>query len=229
MLLNRQRVKFWQKIIFGAMALLMAGFLIFGYSGVASGCHGNGISTGNSALDQQAKAAQAALKKNPSDSVALLQMAQVYQAQGNTQTEGSAEQATSFAKALDFYDRYLALPDKTLGTGARGLRFDALANVAAVQIRLFALKDVVRTYQKMLKLQPHNTLLYLQLGSAADQARETKAALKAFSTYLKLEPKSQYTAQVKARIAALSASASPTPSASAVATGQPSPSPSTTK
>jgi len=225
MLLNRQRVKFWQRIIFGAMAALMAGFLIFGYSGVASGCHNGGVNTGNSALDQQAKAAQAVLKKNPSDSTALLQMAQVFQAQGNGQTDGSAEQATSFAKALGFYDRYLALTDKALGSGAKGLRFDALTNVAAVQMRLFAVKDVVNTYQKMIKLQPRNTLLYLQLGAAAEQAGETKAALKAFTTFLKLDPKSQYAAQVKQRITALTATASP--SASAAAT--PSPSPSATK
>jgi hypothetical protein len=228
MLLNRQRVKFWQRIIFGAMAALMAGFLIFGYSGVVSSCNGgNSVNTGNSALDQQAKAAQAALKKNPNDASALLSMAQVYQAQGNGQTSGSADQATSFTKALDYYDRYLALSDKTLGGNPRGLRFDALTNIAAIQIQLYALKDVVKTYQKMLKLQPTNTLLYLQLGSAAEQASETKTALKAFNTFLKLEPKSQYAAQVKQRIAALSATASPSPSSAASA--QPSPSPSATK
>ena len=34
MLLDRKRVKFWQKWVFLFMAILMAGFLVFGYSGV---------------------------------------------------------------------------------------------------------------------------------------------------------------------------------------------------
>ena len=38
MLLDRRRVKFWQKIVFGFMAFLMAAFLVVGYSGVLNGC-----------------------------------------------------------------------------------------------------------------------------------------------------------------------------------------------
>ena len=38
MLLDRRKVKFWQKIIFGFMAFLMAAFLVVGYSGVLNGC-----------------------------------------------------------------------------------------------------------------------------------------------------------------------------------------------
>ena len=81
MLLNRQRVKFWQRIIFGAMAVLMASFLIFGYSGVASGCSDkSGVSTGSSAIDKQVKSAVNALSKSPTDPKALLGAAQGYQA-----------------------------------------------------------------------------------------------------------------------------------------------------
>ena len=38
MLLDRRKVKFWQKIVFGFMAFLMAAFLVVGYSGVLNGC-----------------------------------------------------------------------------------------------------------------------------------------------------------------------------------------------
>jgi len=37
-LLDRRKVKFWQKIVFGFMAFLMAAFLVVGYSGVLNGC-----------------------------------------------------------------------------------------------------------------------------------------------------------------------------------------------
>ncbi len=87
MLLNRQRVKFWQRIIFGFMAVLMAGFLIFGYSGVMQSCNGtNALNSGNSTLDKQVKAAVATLAKTPNDPTALLGAAQGYQAAGNVQS-----------------------------------------------------------------------------------------------------------------------------------------------
>ena len=38
MLLDRRKVKFWQRIVFGFMAFLMAAFLVVGYSGVLNGC-----------------------------------------------------------------------------------------------------------------------------------------------------------------------------------------------
>jgi cytochrome c-type biogenesis protein CcmH/NrfG len=229
MLLNRQRVKFWQRIIFGAMAALMAGFLIFGYSGVASGCrNGSVVNTGNSTLDQQAKAAQAALKKNPNDPTALLQMAQVYQGAGAPQSGAvSSGQVNDLVKALGYYGRYLALPDSALGAAATGLRFAALQNEAAIYTWLVDYKDAAATYKKMLKLRPHDDSLYAFLGSSAAAAGETAQAIGAWETLLKRFPNSQYAAQVKVALANLKATASPSPSATT--TGRPSPSPSATK
>ena len=215
MLLNRQRVKFWQRIIFGAMAVLMASFLIFGYSGVASGCSEKGTGgSSSSTVNKQIKTALATLAKTPKDAAALLGAAQGYQAAGNVQSGvPSKAQTDNLTKALGYYERYVALPNATLGATAKGLRVKALQNEALIYGELIDYKSAVATYKKMLKLQPQNTLFYLQLGGNAAAAGDTAGAIKAYQTYLKLEPHSQYAAKVKAALAQLKIS--PSPSASA--------------
>ena len=217
MLLNRQRVKFWQKIIFGFMAVLMASFLIFGYSGVASGCsHSSALNSGSSAIDKQVKTAVDELAKNPKSPTALLAAAQGYQAAGYVQSGlASATQSDDLTKALQYYDRYLALPDSVLGATAAGLRFNALQSEAQIYGELIDYKSAIAAYRKMLKLEPHNYLLYVSIGSNSAAAGDTAGAITAFKTFLKVDPHSQYTAQVKAQLAQLQASASPSPSTSA--------------
>ncbi len=220
MLLNRQRVKFWQRIIFGAMAVLMASFLIFGYSGVASGCSDkSSVNTGSSTLDKQVKTALATLAKTPNDATALLGAAQGYQAAGNVQSGvPSASQTNDLTKALSYYDRYIALSDKVLGATASGLRYDALGYEAQIYTELIDYKSAVATYRKMLKLEPRNYVLYVSIGSNSASAGDTAGAITAYETFLKREPHSQYTALVKAQLAQLkkaAATASPSPSASA--------------
>jgi tetratricopeptide (TPR) repeat protein len=216
MLLNRQRVKFWQRIIFGFMAVLMGGFLIFGYSGVASSCGTKTASTGNSAIDAQIKTAVAALAKTPSDPTALLGAAQGYATGGYVQSGvPSATQTTDLTKAIGYYDRYIALPDSALGTAAAGLRVKALQSEAVIYSELIDYKGAVAAYTKALKLQPSNTTLYLPLASNAAAAGDKAGAIAAYTTFLKVDPHSQYAAQVKVALAQLKSSASASPSASA--------------
>jgi len=220
MLLNRQRVKFWQRIIFGGMAVLMASFLIFGYSGVASGCSDNkGVSTGNSTIDKRVKAAVASLAKSPQDPTSLLAAAQGYQAAGNVQSGlPTAKQTNDLTKALSYYDRYIALPDAKLGATASGLRFNALGLEAQIYTALVDYKSAVAAYRKMLKIEPHNYVLYASIGRNEVAANDTAAAITAFETFLKRDPNSQYAALVKAQLAQLKAAASVSPSPSAGAT-----------
>jgi tetratricopeptide (TPR) repeat protein len=220
MLLNRKRVKFWQKIIFGFMAVLMAGFLIFGYSGVASSCNGaKTISSGSSAIDKQVKAAVATLAKDPTDTTALLSAAQGYQAAGMPQTTSdqtvaapTSSQTNDLTRALTYYDRYIKLPDSKLGATAAGQRFNALKNEAIIYNAMIDYNGAVGAVKRMLKLQPKNYDLYLTIASNEIQAGDTAAAITAYTTYLKLDPHSQYAARVKTALAGLQGSASPSPS-----------------
>ena len=217
MLLNRQRVKFWQRIIFGFMAVLMAGFLIFGYSGVIQSCNGtNSLNSGNSTLDKQVKAAVATLAKTPNDPTALLGAAQGYQAAGNVQSGlPSVKQSNDLTKALGYYDRYIKLPNAALGTAAVGLRVQALQSEAQIYTELVDYKSAVAAYQKMLKLQPDVATPYLGIASNDVAAGNRAGAITAFTKFLKLAPHSQYAALVKSELAQLVASASGSPSPSA--------------
>lgn len=217
MLLNRKRVKFWQKIVFGFMAALMAGFLVFGYSGVASSCNGNKIiNSGSSALDKQVKAAVATLTKDPTNATALYSAAQGYQAAGYTQSGApSAAQTADLARALTYYDRYIKLPDSKLGAAAAGLRFKALQNQAVIYTELIDYQGAVATYKKMLKIEPHNYDLYLAIGSNQIQAGDKAAAIVAYSTFLKHEPHSANAQLVRNALAGLTSSPSPSPASSA--------------
>jgi tetratricopeptide (TPR) repeat protein len=218
MLLNRKRVKFWQKIVFGFMAALMASFLIFGYSGIASGCsHGSSTSTGNSALDAQLTAALKQLTKDPQDAAALLSAAQAYSAAGAVSSGAvpTAAQTTDLTDAITYYERYVKLPDAKLGSTASGLRVNALLAEATIYGELIDYKSAVATYERALKIEPARSELYLTIAADEIAAGDKAAAVTAYERFLAVDPHSQYAAQVKSALAQLQASASPSPSPSA--------------
>jgi tetratricopeptide (TPR) repeat protein len=215
MLLNRQRVKFWQKIIFGFMAVLMGGFLVFGYSGVASSCGKSTSNTSSNGLDTQIKAATATLATKPNDPAALLSAAQAYQARGSVQT-GVPDQAqtTDLTKSIAFYSRYIALPDSALGSAAAGLRINAYKSQAQIYTELVDYKSALTIYNKLLKLQPSDATPYLGIASTDVLSNDTAGAIAAFTKFLKRDPNSQYASQVKTELAQLKAAASASPSPS---------------
>ncbi len=219
MLLNRKRVKFWQKIIFGFMAALMASFLIFGYSGIASGCsHGSASNTGNSGYDSQIKAALKQLAKDPQNAAALMSAAQAYTAAAGTIASGqvaTSQQTTDLTNALTYYERYVKLPDSRLGSAAAGLRVNALISEAAIYGDLIDYKSAVATYERALKIQPARSEFYLTIAADEINAGDKTAAIKAYKKFLALDPNSQYAAQVKTALAELQGTASPSPSPSA--------------
>ena len=175
MLLNRKRVKFWQKIVFGFMAALMASFLIFGYSGIASGCsHSSSLNSGNSGLDAQLKAALKQLAKDPQDPTALQSAAQAYSAAGTVSERrralGPADDRPT--KAIAYYERYIKLPDAKLGSTAPGLRVQALQAEAVLYSELIDYKSAVAVYQRALKITPSDSQPYLGIASPRSSQRQ---------------------------------------------------------
>jgi tetratricopeptide (TPR) repeat protein len=60
-----------------------------------------------------------------------------------------------------------------------------------------AYNGTVTSWQKITELQPKNVNAWFQLGSAAQTAGDTQTAIKAYKTYVKLNPTSATAAQVK--------------------------------
>ena len=87
MLLDRQRVKFWQKWVFGFMALIMAGFLVMiPLSSKACGC--GGTTSATEQLDKEITKYQAAVTTDPKDVDAWRSLAENYVLRANQQAAG---------------------------------------------------------------------------------------------------------------------------------------------
>jgi cytochrome c-type biogenesis protein CcmH/NrfG len=72
-----------------------------------------------------------------------------------------------------------------------------------------AYNGTVSSWQQVTKLQPKNTNAWFQLGSAAQTAGNTTAAVAAYRAYLRLNPGSPNAAQIKQLIKQLSPAAAP--------------------
>ncbi len=228
MLLNRRKVKFWQKLIFGFMAVLMASFLIFGYSGVLSSCQkSGGALSPTKALDQQINQGLAAVKANPSAPTAWTALAENYQLRGSQETKGSAAQLGDWNNAAAAYKQAVKLYAAQKGKAAVDARLATLQSLATVYLNAQDYAQGVKVWEELTSLRPDNADFFLNMGTAASSGGDTKTALLAFTRYLQLAPKSTYAAAVKQWIAQNTATPSPAPSSSK--SGTPKPSPSATK
>jgi tetratricopeptide (TPR) repeat protein len=214
-LLDRRRVKFWQKWIFLFMAILMASFLIFGYSGVARGCGAHSTTSSTKGIDQDIKRLQAQVKLTPGDAAVWQRLGDQYQLRANSEATGSTANKRDLTAAAFAYEKSDALLAKTRGRVAAEQRVTLLGKLLAAYSGLGSAAKVVSVYDRLTKLQPNKPDWFLYLGIAARDAGQTSTAVLALTRYLELFPKSPEAAQVRAQIAALTATSStPTPTPS---------------
>jgi len=224
-LLDRKRVKFWQKWIFLFMAILMASFLIFGYSGVLQGCSNRvGLSQANP-YEQQIKELTAKVRANPNDGQAILSLAEAYQAHASTQTTGSSAQSGDYANAIAYYERFLKLKKAQQGATPRASQVQALEALGQLYVAIGDWSKVVNVYERLTTLEPKKADYFYSLGVAAQQAGDTQQALLAFTRYLQLAPNSAEAATIKQWMKQQAQSASPGPSTSPTTSPTASPTP----
>jgi tetratricopeptide (TPR) repeat protein len=216
-LLDRKRVKFWQKWVFLFMAILMASFLIFGYSGVLQGCTNRvGLTQGNPA-EAQVKDLTQQLQASPGNGQTILALAEAYQVRAGTQQTGSAKAQSDYAQALSLYEKFLALSPAQQGGTKQEIqdnKVKALESMAQIYVIQQDLAKVVKTYERLTALRPKNADYFLAMGTAAQQSGDTKTALLAFTRYLELAPDAPEAATIKDWIKSQTQTASPTPSPS---------------
>ena len=226
MLLDRRRVKFWQKWVFLFMAILMASFLIFGYSGVLQGCTNRvGLTQANPA-DARVKDLTKQLQADPKNGQTMLALAEAYQIRAGTRVAGSAAAKSDYAQALALYDGFLALPSAKQGATKQEIKDNkvkALEQQALIYNNQQDWGNVVKTYGTLTELRPDNAAYFASMGEAAIHSNDTHTALLAFTRFLQLAPNDPNAASVKAWIKSQTQSASPTPKPSAQASAKPSP------
>ncbi|HMK93626.1 MAG TPA: tetratricopeptide repeat protein [Thermoleophilia bacterium] len=218
MLLDRRKVKFWQKIVFGFMAVLMAGFLIFGYSGVLNGC--TFFNSAKSAADQLNQTITQYIDKvaaDPANADAWTRLGDNYVLLANQQTQGSAAQKADWQKAVVAYqkaDKVLAKKKKTADVKAQ--RLNVLKQQVSTYLFLQDYQSATTAYGEITSLTPKDAQNYFDMASVAINAGDTNTALLAFTKFLELDPTSPDAAQVKAWIKQNTpkSTATPTPSPS---------------
>ena len=217
MLLDRQRVKFWQKWVFGFMALIMAGFLVMIPLSNNMGC--GGASSATEQLDKEIVKYQAAVKTDPKNVDAWRVLAENYALRANSQQPGSAAEQADLRLAAQNYEKAVKLLGKQKDAAAKQLRLDTLQQLVSVYISLREFQLATSAYGKITALRPRDAQSFFELASVAISAGDTTTALLAFTKYLKLDPNAPDAQTVKDWIAANSGQPTPTPSPSSSSGG----------
>jgi tetratricopeptide (TPR) repeat protein len=215
-LLDRRRVKFWQKIVFGFMAFLMAAFLVVGYSGVLNGCTWFNSAQQNvtKQLDGQVARYQAAVAADPKDVAAWTSLAESFVRRATLQAATPGAAAADWSEAAKAYRRVDRLLAKQKGAAVRRQRLDALQQLALVYLSLRQYQELTNVYGEITGLRPKDAQSYFNMATAAINAGDKNTALLAFTKFLELDPTSPDAPAVKDWIAKNAPSSSPTPSPS---------------
>jgi len=208
LLLDRKRVKFWQKIIFSLMAFLMVIFA-FGAGVAYIGCNNTKAQVTPS---DRVKTAAARVKKRPDDPAARLNLATAWLQLANVQEQGSDAEAAALRNAARAYKNYMKLLQGN-GEEVQQLRLDAALALVGIYTRLESWDDVSAAYGVLTELQPENADNFVLWGQAAENAGRPGVAILAYRKYLELAPEGLYAKDVRQKLKELEeeASASPAP------------------
>jgi tetratricopeptide (TPR) repeat protein len=208
-LLDRQRVKFWQKWVFGFMAVIMAGFLVMIPLSNNMGC--GGTTSATKQLGQDIAKYQAAVKADPKNVESWRSLAESYVLRANQQTPGSAAEQADLGSAAQYYKRAVKLLSKQKDAAAKQLRLDTLQQLVSVYLSLKDNQMATSIYGQITALTPNNAQAFAEMATVAMNGGDIPTALLAWSRYLKLDPKAPDAQAVKDWIAANSGVATPTP------------------
>jgi len=212
-LLDRRKVKFWQKIVFGFMAFLMAAFLVVGYSGVLNGCTLFGEETSiEDTLNQEIATAKAATATSPADPAAWITLAEAYETRAGTRQQGSDLMTGDFTSAATAYRKAEALLAEQKGAAIKAQRLEILNQLATISAELNDTEAYIGALQDITSLTPKEPQAFLNLGLAARNVGDTTTALLALSRFLELDPTSPDAEDVKSIIDELAPQATPSPS-----------------
>jgi cytochrome c-type biogenesis protein CcmH/NrfG len=212
-LLDRRKVKFWQKIVFGFMAFLMAAFLVVGYSGVLNGCtFFNGTKSATEELQKTITQYQNAVAANPQDATSWTKLGDNYVLMAN-QSDTNV-QKDYWQKAVVAYKKADTILAKQKGSAIKAQRLSVLQSLVSTYLYLNSYSEATSAYGEITSLKPKDAQSYFDMATVAINAGDTTTALLAFTKYLELDPNSQDATQVKAWIKQNTPKSTSTPSPS---------------
>jgi len=209
-LLDRKRVKFWQKWVFLFMAIVMAGFLVMIPLTTGKGCGGT-TSSVTKQLDADVTKYKAQVAADPKNVDAWIALGDAYQSRANAQTAQSAAQNNDLAAAATAYTQGTGLLEKRKRAVAKQQLLDTYQKMISVDLALKQYAAATSVYGQITGLTPKDASAFFDWASVATQAGDTSTALLAFTRYLQLAPNAPDAAQVRAWIKANTPSSTPTP------------------
>lgn len=224
MLLDRTRVKKWQKLVFGFMVVIMVGFLVMIPLGGNLGC---GASSAEEQIAAEIARYEATLKASPEDVAALKGLGDTYVSRANQQEPRSDAQRADWRLAVEQYENAVAVLALEKGAAAQQQQVEALKQV--VDVRLMAAQvlgqdpaladaalreyqEASNVYARITAIQPKDAASYFDWASIAINAGDSNTALLAFSRFLELAPDSPDAPDVKQWIKDNSPKPTPSPS-----------------
>ncbi|NLE21631.1 MAG: tetratricopeptide repeat protein [Actinobacteria bacterium] len=195
MLLDRRKVKFWQKIVFSFMAVLMVVF-IMGYAGFSwLGCDEE--QSASEQINQEVVAQESAAAAASEDPQEWVELGQLYVERGSQSPQESDAHKADLNKAAAAYTRADELLKKQGGKGVKQQRLDVLRSLVDVQLYLQDFAGATATYGIITSLTPKDPQAYFEMASIAINAGDTDTALLAFNRFLELDPDSPDAPAVK--------------------------------
>lgn len=227
MLLDRKRVKYWQKWVFGFMALIMAAFLVMIPVSSYTGCGGSSVSSAMEQINTELTKFKTQTAADPTDVDAWLGLAENYSLRANQRPEGSDAQKADWLLSIEAYKKADALLEDQKGAVMKQKRLDTLEQLAGVYLNMQDYAGAVGVYQDITGLRPKDPQGFFDLATIAINAGDKNTAMLAFTRFLDLDPTSPDAPAVKDWLTQATAKPTPSPSSSTV-TVSPSQSPSPT-
>jgi cytochrome c-type biogenesis protein CcmH/NrfG len=201
MMMNRERIGFWVRLVAILLSVIFIGSFIFVGLGTNVSYNlfeligGSDQQPGGQTTDPQEQIEQAEreLEENPKDPEAIKELAALYYQNG--QLEDAARVLENGREAVP-KDAEIPL-----------LLGEVYSRQAQVTPEEEQKKDLYRkagdAYAAAAEIEPDNEDAYLLAGEAYDQAGEPAQAIKYYNGYLDLEPEGEPAQAVKERISAL--------------------------
>ena len=187
MLLDRKRVKFWQKWVFLFMAIIMAAFLVMIPITRASGCSST-TSSVTKQLDADVTKYRAQVASDPANATTWIALGDAYQSRANAQTQKSTAQNNDLAAAAVAYTRATGLLEKQKGAAAKQRLLDTYQKLVSVDGTLKDYQAAAKVYAQVTLITPKDAQAFSNWGSLSTLAGDTSTALLAFTRYLQLAP-----------------------------------------
>jgi cytochrome c-type biogenesis protein CcmH/NrfG len=200
MMMNRERIGFWMRLVAILLAVFFVGSFVFVGLGTnvsynlfdligGSDQQQGGQTTGT---QEQIEQAEKELEENPNDPEAIRELAALYY------NAGRLEEA---ARVLE-NGREAAPKDEEIPL-LLGEVYSRQAQATPGEKQKEIYKKAGGAYAAAAELEPENEDAYLLAGEAYDQAGEPAQAIKYYNGYLDLEPEGEQAKAVEDRITAL--------------------------